>query len=473
MAKKPTPIYQIKVTLRDTHPPIWRRILVPGNTTLLKLHDILQIVMGWEDYHLHMFTIDRLLYGDPAADVYGDLGTANEANYKLSQVIHREGKRFNYEYDFGDSWNHTLLVEKISTPQEGVRYPFCLKGRRACPPEDVGGVWGYKNFLEVLRDPSHDEHEDYLTWVGGDFDPQAFDLEEVNAWLHRMGRGRSTEFLDPWSVYEREAELTAQQPDLASPWSRNLRNEQRSVAAELPLRRDVVALLTYLSANKITGTQATGNLPLKAVHEICALFVNPPELEGAIGTYSFRVRSETEVWPLYLRHVLASVGGLISGGMGRRWKLTALGERFLTAPAAMQVWLLWATWWMQINWAIASPFDLEDSYLPPRFSGLTLRHLLEIPVEEPVSFEPFADRIIEAAGMVWPIQDQESARRILHSIIERMVITPLVDFGILLVECEPRKTLGVEFRKLTAFRITPFGRGLLEATYHAITQESS
>lgn len=152
MTKKPNQIYQIKVTLDDTHPPIWRRILVPGNSSLLQLHDILQIVMGWEDYHLHMYTIEGLIYGDPADDEYGDLGTINEADYKLSQVIYREGQRFKYEYDFGDSWDHTLLVEKILPPVEGTRYPLCLKGKRACPPEDVGGVWGYENFLEAIND---------------------------------------------------------------------------------------------------------------------------------------------------------------------------------------------------------------------------------------------------------------------------------------------------------------------------------
>jgi hypothetical protein len=469
MAKKPSQIYQIKVTLDHTHPPIWRRILVPGSTTLLKLHDILQIVMGWEDYHLHMFTIEGLIYGDPVDDEYGDLGTINEANYRLRQVIHREGQRFSYEYDFGDSWEHTLLVEKILSPQAGVRYPHCLKGRRACPPEDVGGVRGYENFLEALRDPRHDEHGDYLTWVGGEFDPQAFDLEAVNARLHRMGRGRSTESLSPWSM--NEDELTGKRFDLASPWSRTLADDQRSVAAELPLRRDVVALLTYLRANKITGTQSTGNLPLKAVHEVCALFVDPPRLERAIGKHAYRVRSEIEVWPLFFRHVLASVAGLVSGGMGRRWKLTPLGERFLAAPAPMQVWLLCATWWMQTNWAIASPYDFEDGYVSPRFSRLALSHLLDLPVGERASFEPFADRIIEDARMVWPIQDQVSARRILHAIIERMVIGPLEDFGILQAEYEPHKTLGAEFRELAAFRITPFGRGLLEAINNVITQE--
>jgi hypothetical protein len=461
MPNQSNQIYQIKVTLDDIHPPIWRRIQVPGNTTLLKLHDTLQIVMGWEDYHLHMFTIEGLIYGDPADDEYGDLGTVDEARFKLNQVVCREGQRISYEYDFGDSWGHTLLVEKILPPQEGVRYPLCLKGKRACPPEDVGGVWGYENFLEAIRNPDHDEHEEYLTWIGGEFDPEAFDLEEVNTRLRSMGRGRSTEAINPWAMHEDE--LMGVKFDLDSPWPQTLPEEQQVVAEELALRRDVVALLTYLRDNRVTGTQSTGNLPLKAVREICARFVNPPQLEEAIGEHVYRVRSETEVWPLHFRHILAAVGVLVTGGPGRRWKLTPLGERFLAAPSPLQVWLLLATWWTQTNWAIASPYDFEDGYMPPGFSRLALKHLLELPLGEPASFERFADRMIEDSRMVWPIENQDSARLILRSIIERTVINPLVDFGILQTEYEPHKTLGAEFRELSTFRIPPFGEGLLEA----------
>jgi hypothetical protein len=469
MAKKPTQIYQIKVTLGNTHPPIWRRILVPGNTTLLKLHDILQIVMGWEDYHLHVFKIEGFFYGDPADDEYGDLGTVDEANYKLSQVIYGEGQRFSYEYDFGDSWDHILLVEKILPSQEGVRYPVCQKGKRACPPEDVGGVWGYVNFLEAIRDPKHDEHEEYLTWVGGKFDPETFDLEEINARLRRMGRGRSTEALNAWAV--KEDEFTEKEFALASSWPQTLPDDQRSMAEELPLRRDVITLLAYLRDNKITGTQSTGNLPLKAVCAICARFVNPLKLEETIEEHVYRARSETEVWWLYFLHVLSSVGGLVTGGLGRRWKLTPLGEHFLAAPAPLQVWSLLATWWTQTNWTIASPFDFEDGYMPVGFSRLALKQLLDLPLGEPASFERFADRMIEDSRMVWPIQNQDNARRILHSIIERVVINPLVDFGILLTGYEAHKTLGAEFRELSTFRITPFGKGLLEAIKDAMKQE--
>jgi hypothetical protein len=168
------------------------------------LHDILQIVMGWDDYHLHISTIEGSIYGDPADDEYGDLGTIDEARFRLNQVIYREGQRLSYVYDFGDGWDHTLLVEKILPPQESVRYPICLKGKRACPPEDVGGVPGHENFLEAIRNPDHDEHEEYLTWIGGEFDPEAFILEEVNNQLRSMGRGRSTEAISTWAMHEDE-----------------------------------------------------------------------------------------------------------------------------------------------------------------------------------------------------------------------------------------------------------------------------
>ncbi|OGO16178.1 MAG: hypothetical protein A2Z14_13895, partial [Chloroflexi bacterium RBG_16_48_8] len=188
MTRKGSQVYQIKVTLKDTHPPIWRRIQVPASITLLELHEILQIVMGWEDYHLHVFTIDGDDYGDTIYDEYNELGFKEETRCKLSQLIHEEGVRFVYEYDFGDSWEHTLLVEKIFPAEKGIPYPRCVKGKRSCPPEDVGGVWGYENFLDAIQDPEHVEHGEYLEWIGGEFDPESFDLEEVNDRLGRIAR---------------------------------------------------------------------------------------------------------------------------------------------------------------------------------------------------------------------------------------------------------------------------------------------
>ena len=142
-----------------------------------------------------------------------------------------------------------------------------------------------------------------------------------------------------------------------SAWARTLSEADRATAESLPLRRDVLALLTYLRDQRVTGTQATGNLPLKAVRAVCALFVDPPKLEGKVGDQVFPVRNETEVWPLYFRHVLAAMAGLVTGGPARRWRLTDRGEQFLAAPAAAQVWRLFATWWTRVNWLIAFPWS--------------------------------------------------------------------------------------------------------------------
>jgi hypothetical protein len=181
------PIYQIKVTLDESKPPIWRRILVRSDTTLRELHNVIQAVMlGWADYHLHQFIVGETYYGVPDLDYDGFLEMHDESQVKLSQIVTGEKFKFRYEYDFGDSWLHNLLVEKVLPPEPGQPYPVCVKGKRACPPEDVGGIWGYYMFLEAIQDPEHPEHEDYLEWIGGEFDPEAFDLDEANEALRAL-----------------------------------------------------------------------------------------------------------------------------------------------------------------------------------------------------------------------------------------------------------------------------------------------
>ena len=179
------PIYQIKVTLKSSKPPIWRRIQVPCNITLEEMHRILQAVMGWWDYHLHQFIVGRTYYGVSSSDYADFMDIRDESQARLNQIAD-EGSRFVYEYDFGDSWEHVLLVEKVLEPEPGQEYPVCIKGKRARPPEDVGGIWGYGTFLEAIRDPGHSEHDSYLEWVGGEFDPEAFDLDEINAALRAL-----------------------------------------------------------------------------------------------------------------------------------------------------------------------------------------------------------------------------------------------------------------------------------------------
>ena len=185
-----TQIYQLKITLRDSKPPIWRRIQVPGDISLEKLHWVIQEAMGWTNSHMHQFIHRETYYSVSMKDDFGDFHEMkNEKTVKLNQLVSRPKAKFVYEYDFGDSWEHEVLLEKILPPESGVRYPVCLTGKRACPPEDCGGVWGYAGFLEAIQNPNHPEHDDMLEWIGGSFDPEAFDLDAVNRVLGRiMGR---------------------------------------------------------------------------------------------------------------------------------------------------------------------------------------------------------------------------------------------------------------------------------------------
>lgn len=183
MSKATAPIYQIKITLKDSKPPIWRRLLISSETTLPKLHDIIQAAMGWYDSHLHAFDIHGEHYSAPSPYDSGhlqEMGMKSTNRVKLNKLITAESETFRYEYDFGDDWQHEILLEKILPADPKQKLPLCIKGKRACPPEDVGGVWGYDGFLEAINDPEHQEHESYLQWIGDDFDPETFDLDEVN-----------------------------------------------------------------------------------------------------------------------------------------------------------------------------------------------------------------------------------------------------------------------------------------------------
>jgi Plasmid pRiA4b ORF-3-like protein len=177
-------VYQLKITLQDFRPPIWRRLQVKSNITLGKLHQIIQASMGWTNSHLHGFSIGGVEYGQPLPELGLDI--KNEQRVKLSKVVTGEKRKFFYTYDMGDSWEHEILVEKVLPHDPLVRYPVCLTGKRACPPEDCGGVWGYAEFLEAIQQPDHPEHESMLEWVGGAFDSEFFDLDAVNRLLKQI-----------------------------------------------------------------------------------------------------------------------------------------------------------------------------------------------------------------------------------------------------------------------------------------------
>lgn len=182
-------IYQLKITLRDIRPPIWRRVQVPSDITLGQLHWVIQFSMGWTNSHLHSFTIQGIDYGEPMPELgFDEMGLRNEGPVKLNRVVGGEKFKFLYLYDFGDSWEHEILVEKVLAADPEIAYPICIKGKRACPPEDCGGPWGYQRFLEAIQDPNHPEHEAMLEWVGGEFDPEDPDLDDIDPRLKMIFR---------------------------------------------------------------------------------------------------------------------------------------------------------------------------------------------------------------------------------------------------------------------------------------------
>jgi len=170
-------VFQFKITVLESHPPIWRRIQVK-DCTLDELHEHIQTAMGWTNSHLHQFIVDGQRFGDPELmeEDFEEMGYADSTTTRISTIVpkDRPGFRLNYEYDFGDSWEHEVLFEGVVRAGSKVKYPVCVEGARACPPEDCGGIWGYADFLEAIRDARNPEHEEMLEWIGGYFDPEAF-----------------------------------------------------------------------------------------------------------------------------------------------------------------------------------------------------------------------------------------------------------------------------------------------------------
>lgn len=173
-SRKTGPVYQLKIALAGIRPPIWRRVQVRDGS-LTKLHEIIQISMGWHFSHLWAFEIEGEQYGESPWGTEMRSSTA----IKLSRLVDEGVKSFGYTYDFGDSWEHIVTVEKTFAPDPTAKYPRCTAGKRACPPEDCGGPWSYDEFLQAIADPKQADHEHLLEWVGGEFDPEEFDVNEV------------------------------------------------------------------------------------------------------------------------------------------------------------------------------------------------------------------------------------------------------------------------------------------------------
>jgi len=166
------------VSLKDVKPLIWRRLLISSATDLSELHEIIQIAMGWTDSHLHQFIVGTERFG--VSDPDFEDGTTPEKGHRICSLLKKEKQWITYEYDFGDGWEHKIVLEKILPYKPGETVPRCIGGRCGCPPEDVGGVWGYMEFLKAYKDKNHPEHDEMVEWAGESFDPERFDPAEVN-----------------------------------------------------------------------------------------------------------------------------------------------------------------------------------------------------------------------------------------------------------------------------------------------------
>jgi len=181
-------IYQIQIALKGSKPKIWRRILVPSDLLLPDFHKIIQITMGWDNSHLHQFIKDRTFYTQRMADddFWDDMDNIDYSKTKISDLLKKQKDRMIYEYDFGDSWEHDIILEKIENNGLDKTIPTCLTGKNNCPPEDCGGIWGYSDMLEILKHPDHEEYEEYLEWLGEEFDPKYFDKNKINEKLKTL-----------------------------------------------------------------------------------------------------------------------------------------------------------------------------------------------------------------------------------------------------------------------------------------------
>ncbi len=178
--------YQLKITLNNIKPAIWRRFIVRSDIKLPDLHKVIQTVMGWSNSHLHQFIIDGKFYAEPDDESFTE--SIDYRKIRLNQVLAGEKQAIKYEYDFGDGWEHQIVLEKVLNDNTQ-KHPVCLDGKRNCPPEDCGGPFGYDDLLKAFSDPENEEHEDIIDWLGEDFDPEYFDIEEINEMLQEKDYG--------------------------------------------------------------------------------------------------------------------------------------------------------------------------------------------------------------------------------------------------------------------------------------------
>lgn len=383
MAHTSRKLYQLKITLLDSKPPIWRRVLVGSDTTLDELHQIIQDAMGWYDTHMHAFTSDKGEHFGPPETNDDILSFKDESRARLDRLLRKPKKKLLYEYDFGDGWMHEILLEK-QLPLIGNQDPVkCLGAVGACPPEDIGGVFGYERFLEVINNPDHPEHEDMADWYGADrFDPAAVDIEEINAALRgeledtedpESVLGHLTQFIAGQSFDSQEALQAAVQEFMETQQAQPIADfhglspnqvhqllystfdypellqwsVSESHVEQTPIVRMAESLITRLQAGDIKLT-TKGNLPLVEVKSMAAA-------SGLVDMSKASFRSEDDVEPVAVTRLLIDACGLTQIQKGRL-RLTKKGAGKLKKCGWLALYQdLLRIAFTRLDWSCADP----------------------------------------------------------------------------------------------------------------------
>jgi hypothetical protein len=451
----------LKISLDFIKPEIYRRIAFPARLTLLDLHHIIQYCFGWNDSHLFIFKIKDMAFvnsDDWEEDAYR-YQDAREA--VLSDLIPKhvgEGGKFSYEYDLGDGWRHTILIEKLESDEEEVLTPFCFDGKRACPPDNFGGPFLYQAYMESLQHPESSDFDSDFIRLPEDFDPEWVDIGVINKNIMRNFPTDSSEDELSWIT---EVDSNSPTSNFSSEWTRDATAEEKKFAEALPFRRDLVTLLNYLQDHRVKGTKATGNFPLKHIRAMTAKFVNPPELDQRIGERVYKLRTEDEVPDLVFIHSFANAAQLILGGEGLEWYLSFLGEQFLEHAPHEQVWYMVTNWFERLNWFYWHPWEdydhLVDHY---KFQSLIVDLLLSYQPNKKIAIKRLIEDLDKKfANWISFSNNFDPVSRKKYFLLG-VVIEPMEKLGILDTESDKDPSNPGYF--VEDFRVTKFGTKILK-----------
>jgi len=349
--------YQLKITLSGTRPAIWRRVRVSSSTTLAELHGIVQISMGWMDSHLHMFaTSDGQRFGDTRHDEDGMMQMRDESAVTVGELLRKAKQSLTYEYDFGDGWGHSVVLEKVLPLKDDEPLPLCVHAVGQCPPEDVGGIGGFYAFLEAVRDPAHPEHDELLAWWGEPgFDPGEVNVESINELLQNPqllnpAQAHNDALLDDFHGLSPEQihqliYSPFESPDL-------LQWHPSELVEQVPAIRMTKVLFMSLADKEVKLT-AKGNMPMALVRAM----LDAGGREELMGQWPGTVRSEDDAMPVHVTRLLAELAGLTKKQKGR----LSLTKKTATDVAKGNWWQIYRkmleVMMVSFNWAYLDGYD--------------------------------------------------------------------------------------------------------------------